>query len=213
MAWSRFAFWLSCCAFLKRLCEMFAWVAVGGMSNPWGPTAESAVRWSFGMLARTESTVNILGEMRSGTKNRSEMDSIEFRGQAALIRREVEQLTNTAAACHIIACSLPRPGRERLAGGRLGIVDRMKPYREAAVREVALWLVGHPLVGGSVSGLVETVRQYALGRGSVRRIARAMRAKYSDAIGARTRVYGVLDDLYEDGLATVERRLQAKNLI
>lgn len=183
------------------------------MSNPWGSDVETAVRWAYNMLARTDSTINVLGEMRSGTRNRSEMDAQEWRAQAALIRMEVEGIANRAGGCVIIACVLPRPGRERLAGGRMGMVDRMRPYREAAVREIAQWLVGHPGGGQGLPGLTELVRQYALGRGSVRRIARAMRSKYAEALGARARVYGVLDGLYDTGMATVERRLQVKGLL
>lgn len=181
--------------------------------DPWGNSAHTALVWAYAQMGRTASTINVLGEMRSPTRNRADMTALDGRAQAALIRREVERLTDRTCACHLIACLLPRPTKERLAGGKTGLVDRHAIYRRWAVDEVAGWIMGKVPVTASFSACRQVELDFALGRSGTKKLAKTMNVRYSTARSFKEHAYAALVALYDDGEAAVGQRLVALGLI
>lgn len=189
-----------------------------GERNPWGTNAHSALRWSFGLLARSASSTNVFGEMTGGTKRRTEMTMLDHRAQGAIIRKIVEERLrvsgHTVELAYIVAYYLPKPTKERVAGGGTELIDRYLGDRQAAVYAVAWWLLGQEGTGQhTIRGFMEIVAQYTLQRSSLRRLARMMRMHVNNAKAAKEAAHGKLETLHERALFLAEQALVETGLI
>ncbi|HQR22952.1 MAG TPA: hypothetical protein PKV98_18950 [Burkholderiaceae bacterium] len=185
------------------------------MREPWGTTAHEALRWAYGLLARSETMPSVLGDMVSGTRKRgSDMTMLDYRAQGAVIRLVAESLPDLVMAAHLTAYYLPKPVKERVPGGRLDWVDRFIEQRQAAVYTVAQWLLGQAGTGTHhVRGFMEAERQYCARTRSAYKLARAMRIRYDAVKERREELDAKLDELREDGLRVVQARLEQKGLL
>jgi hypothetical protein len=185
------------------------------MSEAWGSTAHEALRWAYGLLARSETMPNVLGDMVSGTRKRGgDMTMLDYRAQGAVIRLVSESLPDRVAAAHLVAYYLPKPVKERVAGGTIDWVDRFAAARGVAVITVAQWLLGQAGTGTHhLRGFVEAERQYCARTKSAYRLSRAMHIRYDAVKARREELDATLDQLRDDGLRMVQARLEAKGLI
>lgn len=155
----------------------------------------------------------VLADMVSGTRLRgADMTPLDYRAQGAIIRMTAENLSNSIAAAHLVAYYLPRPIRERVAGGKIELVDRFLDDRVTAVYTVARWLMAE---SGShnIRGYMELERQYCARQRSEYRLARLMRMRFDASKAKRAELDVKLDGLREDGLRAVQRKLEAKGLV
>jgi hypothetical protein len=181
--------------------------------NPWGSNAHEALRWAYGLLARSETMPNVLGDMRSPTRRRgADMTMLDYRAQGALIRMTAERIRNPIAAAHLAAYYLPRPIRERVQGGGMDLVDRFIEDRIRAVFVVGRWMMTSAS-STNLRGFMEVERQYCMRSKSEYRLARAMRMSYHSSKAKRQDWDAQLDELRDDGLRAVQRKLEAKGLV
>lgn len=142
------------------------------MTDPWEHSAESALRFAFGMLARELAVQSVFSNLlaRSPLSPR-ELSKLELRAQAALLRAQAASLADPVAKCWIVAYYLPKPVEEAQPGGRFERVDHWADDRRTAVQGVAYWLMGQAGTGAHrYRGYIEIVSQYTLGRPSSRRL-------------------------------------------
>lgn len=184
------------------------------MTDPWESSAEGALRWAFGMLARELSVPSVFGSMLSPSRAKSDMTKLDLRAQAALIRAEVDRLGDPTSRCFLVAYYLPKPIEERQAGGGLLLVDRWGPERHEAVHAVSWWLMGQSGTGvHRIRGYREVVTQYCLERHSVRRL-REMFKLDANKIGAkRDDCHKKLDDLRVRAVAQMDARLVERGIV
>jgi hypothetical protein len=102
--------------------------------DPWERSAESALRFAFGMLAREVSVPSVFGSMLArGPMNNRELSRLDLRAQAAVLRQEVQALSDPVVKAWLVAYYLPKPVPERQPGGRYVQVDPWTTDRQNAV--------------------------------------------------------------------------------
>lgn len=183
--------------------------------DPWGRDAHTALRWAYGLLARSESTPTVFGEWTGGTKRRTDMTMLDHRAQGAIIRKIIDESMADRGPEHsmLVAYYLPHPVKERVAGGGLHLVDRFLPQRRAAIHDVAWWLHGQSAGGYTMLGHTEIVTQFTLNRTGVKRLAKLMEVRVGKAKAAREAAFGLLSDLHERALYVAGAALSRSGLL
>lgn len=183
--------------------------------DPWGNSAHSALSWAYGLLARSESTPTVFGEWAGGTKRHTGMTMLDHRAQGAIIRKIVDdRVTDVPEHAILVACYLPKPVRERAAGGGMQTIDRWLPARQAAVYDLAWWLLGQEGAGSdTLHGYREIVSQYTLSRLSIKRLASLLGTRRNKAKAAREAAFGKLEELHERALLLAEGALARAGLL
>lgn len=190
------------------------WQGVVGMNDPWERSAEGALRWAFGMLAREMSVPSIFGFMLSPQPAKSDLTKLEIRAQAALIRAEVDRLDDPVSRCFLIAFYLPKPSEERQAGGGLVLIDRWGEERRLGVHGVAWWLMGQAGTGTHrIRGYRELVTQFCLGRPSSRRLREMFKLDANVVRDKRDDCHRKLEELRVRALAQFDARLVDRGII
>jgi hypothetical protein len=150
--------------------------ATMGVREPWGTSAQTAVRWAFALLASGDAMPSILGNLRMGSKARRELLAQELRAQGAQIRGYVETIDDPVCRAYLIAYYLPKPMEERIEGGGKAFIDRFAAERSVVEQQVAVWLCAQQGTGvHRIRGYREIVAQYCLGQRLIERIRRLTR--------------------------------------
>jgi hypothetical protein len=182
--------------------------------DPWEGSAEGALRWSFGMLARELSVPSIFGSLLSPSRGKSDLTKLDLRAQAALIRAEVDRMGDPVSKCFLVAYYLPKPVAERKAGGGLELVDRFGEERRAAVHGVAWWLMGQAGTGvHRIRGYREVVTQFCLGRPSSRRLREMFKLDANRVREKRDDCHKKLEELRVRSLAQFDARLCQRGIL
>lgn len=214
-----------------------------GVRQPWGSSAQSAVRWAFALLASIGAVSSVLGDLQRQflSKGRRELALIELRAQAGIIRGMVEKLEDPIARAYLIAYYTPKPMEERPGGGRMVVsggratfipanaefVDRFRKERETAVHTLAVWLESLQGTGvHRVRGYQEIVAHYCLGQRlldrvrrltrkemGIEQIAKLMKMRKEDAIARREQCIKLLLDLEKRAHALIDAELSTAGLI
>lgn len=175
--------------------------SVGG--SPWGYSAHSALRWAYAQLASAGDTPSLLGGLRTGSKPERELERLELRGQAALIRGHVERLVEGPARAYLIAFYLPKPTLERpeavrkSKGVRRMLVDHFPRERAEAIKVLGMWMVAQRGTGvHKVRAFQEVAAQYFFRQGeSLDRIRDFLGVRRGDVPAFRNECYTLLRDL------------------
>lgn len=187
---------------------------VMGYGDAWGNSAQSCVRWAYAMLASAGSVPSILGNLRSGSRQRPELTRLELRAQAAQIRGIVEAVDHPVARAYLIAIYLPKPMKERKAGGGIEFVDYFAQERRQAVHQVAWWLMGQQGTGvHRIRGYIEIVSEYCLGGSTMRAVARLLKIDNNRAKAVRDNCRAALRDLDKLAHALADDRLARAGII
>jgi hypothetical protein len=145
-------------------------------ADPWGNCAQSATRWAYALLASAGGVPCVLGNLRTGSRPRAELNRLDLRAQAAQIRGIVESIAveNPVAAAYLAAFYLPKPLKERQAGGGITFVDYFGAERKKAIEAVAKWLMvqGEGSRVYHIRGYIHIVSDYCLGPKIMRVIRR-----------------------------------------
>lgn len=185
------------------------------MGEAWGSRAVDVLNWSYGMMCRSEASLNFSAIMMANRAPSTASQGLSFmdrRAQAAVVRQEIDRIPGPAGA-HLGACHLPRPVKERRAEG-WELVDTYKQDREQRIIVVAQWMYGQENIGyQTLRGLAEIERQYALGRHNIHRVAKHLRKRFETAKEVGEQATRLLDALYQNGLTALDARLVEMGLI
>jgi hypothetical protein len=139
--------------------------------NPWGASAQSALRWAFALLASGNAMPSILGDLRGPTKVKRELAILELRAQGAQIRAYIDAFEDPITKAYLIAFYLPHPMEERMQGGGIEFVDRFGSERDGPEQALAMWLLAQQGTGvHRIRGYREIVAQHCLGDRMIGRI-------------------------------------------
>jgi hypothetical protein len=157
----------------------------------------------------------VLGNLRSGSRPRAELNRLDLRAQAAQIRRIVERLDNPIAAAYLCAIYLPKPLKERQAGGGIVFVDYFGAERRAAIEQIARWLMVQGRGSGTyrIRGYIEIVSEFCLGYSTMRVIARYLKIDNNKAKEVRDECRKTLLDLDKLAHLLADDRLASAGLI
>lgn len=184
------------------------------MTDPWEASAESALRWSFGMLARELSVPSVFGSLLSPSRGKSELTKLDLRAQAAVIRGMVNRMSDPVSKCFIVAYYLPKPAPERQAGSGFALVDRFGEDRRIAVHGVAWWLMGQSGTGvHRIRGYREVVTQFCLGKPSTRRLQQQFKLRQETVREKRDDCHKKLEDLRVRALAQFDAYLVERGVL
>jgi hypothetical protein len=183
--------------------------------DPWERSAESALRFAFGMLAREVSVPSVFGSMlaRSPAAPR-DLTKLELRAQAAVLRELVLSLSDPVNRSWIVAYYLPKPVEERQPGGRMAKVDYWAAERQTAVHAVAWWLMGQAGTGmHRIRGYQEVVSQYVLNRPSSRRLREMFKVDANTVRERRDDCRRKLEELHKRAVYQYDARLIERGVL
>jgi hypothetical protein len=183
--------------------------------DPWERSAESALRFAFGMLAREVSVPSVFGSMLArGPMNNRELSRLDLRAQAAVLRQEVQALSDPVVKAWLVAYYLPKPVPERQPGGRYVQVDPWTTDRQNAVHAVAWWLMAQQGTGSHrIRGYQEMVAQYVLNRPSSRRLREMFKVDANTVKERRDHCRKQMEDLHKRSVFTYDARLVLKGVL
>jgi hypothetical protein len=177
--------------------------------EPWGTNATSALHWAFNLIERVPYPANAIAQMRTKSRPRGELTPLELRGQAALIRKVVEELGDPLARSYLVAYYLPKPVVRRVPGGGTECVDLYADLRERPIHDVAWWLMGQSGTGMKrFRGYQEIVAQHCLGIRNIQRLERLLKTRYETAIKQNGECQKVLLDLRGRATTMMQGRLE-----
>lgn len=181
---------------------------------PWGDDAHQALRWAFGMLARSAAPPVPLGALR-GPSNRLDLSKLDLAAQAALIRLEVDRIDNPAAKAYLWAAYLPRPTWERQPGRRAReMVDYFPEQRGTNIHALGWWLMAQEGAGQHrIRGYMEVATQFTCGEESIERLRKLLSCNPQRATEIRKRGYERLEALRKHSLDLLDERLRHAGLI
>jgi len=170
---------------------------------------------------------SILGNLRTGSKERKELVAAELRAQGAQIRGHVERIHDPIARAYLIAFYLPRPMEERLEGGGRAFIDRFGQERNEVEQQLAVWLMVQQGTGAHrTRGYREIVAQYCLGNRlldrirrlsrqpmGIDRIAKLLKMRTSEATKRREECRLLLADLEKRAHALADEKLYTAGII
>lgn len=184
-----------------------------GERHPWGSDPYSALRWAFNRLSSSVVLPTALGAVHHSGRPVG-LSRADVHAQASMIRDVALAGAGPVHAAYLTAYFLPPPSYERLAGGGVGWVDRSIEERQAAIHQVAWWLLGASGTGGHrIRGYQEIVAQYCLGKPNHKRLKELLRVRHATAIDTKQRAFDKLDELHERSLLLAGERLARAGLI
>lgn len=188
-----------------------------GIVPPWGLTPSSALRWAFNHTLRSKLPPNALALMqKSGKRGRSiDMTAEELGWQAGLIREEVTKLDEPECVSILMAYYLPRPVKERIAGGGIDYTDKYYNDRKPAIRALGYWLMKQQTGGGQVfqAGYEEAATQYCIHIYNNDRLCNRLKVRRDRADEQREIIFEKLADLRQRALMQIGARLTNMGLI
>ena len=167
------------------------------------------------MLATADAVPSVLGDLRTGSKPKRDLERLELRAQAAAIRGMVEKLSNPAAVAYLVALYLPKPQVLKQAGGKAPeYIDAFLEERKRHIYALAWWLLGQQGTGQHrIRGYQEIVSQYMLGGKSLDRVRALLKMDMNKVSEKRKECEELLKDLDKLAHALIDERLVTSRII